>query len=525
MPMGFEIDVFVSYAHIDDQVMGEGQTGWISSFHRALEVRLAQLLGQHPKVWRDPKLQGNDVFGDTLLAEKLPRAALLVSVLSPRYVRSEWCTRELREFLRASEQTGGVRVADKVRVFKVVKTPIPLEEHPAELQTVLGYDFFTVEPDTGRPRELSQSAPPDAQRQYWARLDDLAHDIADLLKRLHSNGHGATAVAAGQPEPVEKEAVYLAETSFDLRAERDALKREIQGQGFAVLPDRPLPLVGDELAATVREQLGRCRLSIHLIGRGYGVVPDGATESVVALQNELAIERGSTGGPVAAGGAPAPEPAGFTRLVWLPAGLETDDERQRKLIESLRTDVRIQETGDLLETSLEDFKTVLVRHLRPPEPAARNEVDAAEAGAATGAGDAAADDDLRRVYLVCDQRDLGETGELEDLLFDRGFEVITPVFEGDEAQVRRDHEESLVACDAVLLYWGHGNDLWLRRKLREIQKSAGFGRKAPFRAKAIYLAPPDDPTKERLRTHEAAVLKGAGGFAPETFEPFFEQMR
>jgi hypothetical protein len=519
MPMGYDIDVFVSYAHIDDQVLGEGQTGWISSFHRALEVRLAQLLGQQPKVWRDPKLQGNDVFADTLLAEKLPRAALLVTVLSPRYVRSEWCTRELREFLRASEKTGGVRVADKVRVFKVVKTPIPLDEHPAELQRVLGYDFFTVEPDTGRARELSQSAPPEAQRQYWARLDDLAHDIADLLKRLHSNGHGA---AAGTlPEPDEKEPVFLAETSFDLRAERDALKREIQGQGLAVLPDQPLPLVGDELAATVREQLGRCRLSIHLIGRGYGVVPDGATESVVALQNELAIERGSAGGPGGAGADPATGGAGFTRLVWLPAGLETDDERQRKLIESLRTDARIQETGDLLETSLEDFKTVLVRHLRPPlEPAAG---EPAEAGAAGGS--AAAGDDLRRVYLVCDQRDLGEIGELEDLLFDRGFEVITPVFEGDEAQVRRDHEESLVACDAVLLYWGHGNDLWLRRKLREIQKSAGFGRKAPFRAKAIYLAPPDDPAKERLRTHEAAVLQGAGGFAPETFEPFFEQMR
>jgi hypothetical protein len=515
MPMGFEIDVFVSYAHIDDQVMGEGQTGWIASFHRALEVRLAQLLGQQPKVWRDPKLQGNDVFGDTLLIEKLPRAALLVSVLSPRYVRSEWCTRELREFLRASEETGGVRVADKVRVFKVVKTPIPLEEHPAELQKVLGYDFYTVEPDTGRPRELSQSATPEGQRQYWARLDDLAHDIADLLKRLHSNGHAA---AAGTlPETTEKEPVFLAETSFDLRAERDALKREIQGQGFAVLPDRPLPLVGFELAEVVREQLGRCRLSIHLIGRGYGVVPDGATESVVALQNELAIERGSTDGPGGTGGAPATGRAGFSRLVWLPAGLETDDERQRKLIENLRTDARIQGSGDLLESSLEDFKTVLVRHLRPPEEPTEP--------AAEARGAAASDDGLRRVYLVCDQRDLESTAELETLLFDRGYEVITPVFDGDEAQVRRDHEESLVLCDAVLVYWGHGNDLWLRRKLREIQKSAGFGRKAPFRAKAIYLAPPDDPAKERLRTHEAAVLQGAGGFAPETFEPFFEQMR
>ena len=28
-------DVFISYAHIDDQPMMEGQRGWISQFHRA----------------------------------------------------------------------------------------------------------------------------------------------------------------------------------------------------------------------------------------------------------------------------------------------------------------------------------------------------------------------------------------------------------------------------------------------------------------------------------------------------------
>ena len=511
MPAEFEIDVFVSYAHIDDEVLGEGQTGWISSFHRALEIRLAQLLGQQPRVWRDPKLQGNDVFGETLLTEKLPRAALLVSVLSPRYVRSEWCTRELRRFLEASEATGGVRVADKVRVFKVVKTPIPREEHPPELQEVLGYEFFTIEPETGRPRELSQSAPPEAQRQYWARLDDLAHDIADLLRTLHANGHGgAVGVGPSLDRPEPSEAVYLAETGFDLREARDAVKRELLEHGFRVLPDRPLPLVGPELEAFVREQLARCRLSVHPVGRSYGVVPDGATDSVVALQAELAVERGQ-----AARTAGKADP--FSRLVWLPAGLEIEDERQSELIGRLRDDARLQERGDLLETGLEDFKTALLRHLAPAEEEAVDDPAAP--------GEAAGEDELLRVYLVCDQRDLGATAALEDLLFDRGLEVVIPVFEGDEAQVRRDHEESLVLCDAVLLYWGQGNELWLRRKLREVQKSAGFGRKAPFRSKVIYVAPPAAPAKDRLRTREALVLREEEGVSAELLEPFLEALR
>ena len=39
-------DVFISYAHIDDQALTEGQKGWITQFHCILEVRLGQALGQ-----------------------------------------------------------------------------------------------------------------------------------------------------------------------------------------------------------------------------------------------------------------------------------------------------------------------------------------------------------------------------------------------------------------------------------------------------------------------------------------------
>ena len=62
------------------------------------------------------------------------------------------------------------------------------------------------------------------------------------------------------------------------------------------------------------------------------------------------------------------------------------------------------------------------------------------------------------------------------------FEVILPVFEGDEAQVRQEHEANLTDCDAALIYYGAGNELWLRSKLRELQKIAGYGRTKPMLA-------------------------------------------
>ena len=61
-----------------------------------------------------------------------------VSVVSPRYVRSEWTQRELNEFVKAAQQQGGVSLQHKARIFKVLKTPVPRDQQTAELQSLLG---------------------------------------------------------------------------------------------------------------------------------------------------------------------------------------------------------------------------------------------------------------------------------------------------------------------------------------------------------------------------------------------------
>src|SRR6266436_793195 len=135
--MTFESDAFISYAHLDNLPLIEGACGWVEDFHRALEVRIGQLRGKEPQIWRDPKLQGNDFFSDTL-TERLRGVAVLISILSPPYIHSTWTRRELTEFWNAASENGGVRIGDKARVFKVLKTPVPLDEQPPELQQLLG---------------------------------------------------------------------------------------------------------------------------------------------------------------------------------------------------------------------------------------------------------------------------------------------------------------------------------------------------------------------------------------------------
>ncbi|MDH3401979.1 MAG: toll/interleukin-1 receptor domain-containing protein [Acidobacteriota bacterium] len=489
-----ENDVFVSYAHIDNQPLVPDQEGWVSSFHHSLKVRLGQLLGREPRVWRDPKLQGNDDFAGEI-ADRFASVSTMVSVLSPRYVRSEWCLRELTGFLDAKRRGGDLTIANKSRLFKVTKTPIPLESQPEEIRGLLGYDFFSLDPETERVREYNLFSGPERERKYWSALDDLASDIARLLESEAAAAEGAPAPAMKSPAEGSGKRVFLAEATFGLREARDAVKRDLVQRGYTVEPQEALPPVASEIARRVPEILARCQLSVHLMGKSYGVVPEGANHSLADLQNRLSIER-------AAG-------AGFDRVVWIQPGVEAEDERQRSLLQALRTDPATLGGADLFETSLEELKAAILGKLAPKVTANGGSRAAAAGG-----------DGPSLVYLICDRKDIDEVRTVGDLLYDRGLEVALPIFEGEASEVRTDHEENLKICDAVLIYYGHAKSLWLRSKLRELKKIAGYGRTEPMRAKAILVAQPASPEKEQFRTHEAVVIKCPDSLSVESLEPF-----
>jgi hypothetical protein len=136
-------------------------------------------------------------------------------------------------------------------------------------------------------------------------------------------------------------------------------------QGYVVLPAQSLPLFAANIVEAVRADLARCRMSVHMVGQHYSLVPEGGTSSLFEIQHELAIERTAQGS--------------FARLAWIPRGLMTEDERQHRVIERLRMDQRVQPNADVLETSLHELQTVIDRWLKSerkviaapaPEPSA-----------------------------------------------------------------------------------------------------------------------------------------------------------
>ena len=80
-------DLFISYAHIDNQPLTPELDGWITRFHASLEPLLSMRLGRKVKIWRDNKLEPAQIF-EKEIVDHFRRTALLVSVPSPRYVES-----------------------------------------------------------------------------------------------------------------------------------------------------------------------------------------------------------------------------------------------------------------------------------------------------------------------------------------------------------------------------------------------------------------------------------------------------
>ena len=75
---GFSHDVFISYSHLDDQAVG-GE-GWVTSFHKRLQIELDEELGEKAAVWRDGRIGSADDFTADLEKE-LRGSAVLIAIV------------------------------------------------------------------------------------------------------------------------------------------------------------------------------------------------------------------------------------------------------------------------------------------------------------------------------------------------------------------------------------------------------------------------------------------------------------
>ncbi len=479
MAQGYENDIFISYAHVDNEALVSGQEGWVNLLHDRLSKRLHQLLGESVAIWRDPKLSGNEVFSETIRAN-LYNASLLVSVLTPRYLKSKWCQKELNEFYNRALDSGGITIDDKQRIFKIIKTPIHPEEPPHFLQESRGYPFYAEDSKSGRFREFGYDSGTNRDWRYWETLEDLAQDIKELIEKIRSQ-------SAAEPYPIVKPSgrmIYLAETTSTLHDQYLRLKRELQLNGHCVLPDNPLPHTS-KFREEVLSLISQCQFAVHLVGDTYGFVPEGESESLVQLQHRLT--------------------AGLPRVIWMPAGLTSPDERQQRFISFL-----LNQGCDLLQDKLEDLKDFIHAKISSPESPAEMKSAPDENGGRNA----------KVIYLVCDQSDYSVAAPVEDYLYKCGYEVLSF---SDDIDMQT-HIDNLMLCDAVLTYCGQTTDMWLQKKKSDLMKLPGYGRTKPMLAKGFYISAPRSDARDRFRIQDGVVIRNYSDFTPASLDPFVEEI-
>ncbi|MFM2377154.1 MAG: hypothetical protein RLZZ165_2251 [Bacteroidota bacterium] len=492
--MGFENDIMISYAWSDNEPPPmTNHEGWVSGFQRGLEYWLKQVMARPPRIWRDKSgMTGNTVFSSEL-DEVASKTAVLLAVLSEPYLSSEWCQRELENFVQAAESQGGLKLANDYRIFKINKLPVDRGAIPPRLSVITGFDFYEMDPETKVLAPLDPSLGDADRQRFIRRVYDVAVALARLIKQLESSAaavqpsestpardDGAAGQAtpaslsapAAQPAPGGGMTVFLPFVTRDLREVRDDLVAELTRRNCKVLPEEQSNEDDSEaFEKEARAQIASSAISIHLVGSRYGSIMEGETKSVVELQNEWAAEESRK--------------RDFKRLIWIPRTIGEVTGQQQAFLERLRTDREAIAGADLLEDSVENLKSIVLEMAM-----AKPKVEADP-----GEGEC-------KLYLMHDESDREAVREIRKALKDataggRPVRLLLPLFDGEAAALREVQRQRILECDAVMLFWGASSQVWVDGGLSEVRKSPAYGRSGGFKARhLVYISGTRTSAKE-----------------------------
>jgi hypothetical protein len=137
-----------------------------------------------------------------------------------------------------------------------------------------------------------------------------------------------------------------------------------------------------------------------------------------------------------------------------------------------------------------------------------------------------ADGGERFAYLICGEKDRKATIPLRKLLKVQGLDVQIPVFEGDSGVVRQNHQDLLAQCDAVIIFYGAGDESWKRTVDSDLRKIKGYRGEKPLSAVYTYLAPPATSDKEDLiEMEEPNLVNGLAGFSEPDLQPLLQTLK
>ncbi len=551
-PAADRYDIFISYSN-DDNLPSppKGEVGWVTHFDQLLEHFLREWRGD-PRIWRDNKITGADVIDDTILTP-LPHVAIMIAVVSPNYVSSSWCARELKAFCDAAQRAHpGIQVRNKSRIFKVLKVPLRRvrQLHPV-FTNLKGFEFYQTRDKDSRPMLFEPESGAEARQLFHDKVGDVAWEVIDVLELIEDYGAEQAVeitqlVAEPQDDSVsvdppktssdlpptsnddtkpvpelksERETirislakpqasavtVYLAETTPDLMTQRDNVRRDLLHRGYKVLQLSAELAQAEpaELEAGIDRDLRASQFSIHLIGNEFGDAPAQGIASFVELQDSRAA--------VWANKWPA-----FQRLIWIPANVKPQHHSQRRFVSGL-LDSNYEPNTELLRGCLEDFKTTIQDKITILQSNSLKQSDVVQGSPKVG--------------LICESLDEVSVQRLDDCLYEQDCDVMRAVVPAGATSLTSDQIKSIVDCDGIIFYVDNAALFWVQSRLHEMMALEQEHRKE-FKAVAVYIGGTRTDEKERFRTKKATVIKNfedapaaiLGPIPPNLLRPFIDKL-
>ena len=164
----FEFDVFISFSN-SDRIHVQAMSGVLSRY-------LTSFLGREPAIFMENDSVMSGQFDNEKIFETIDRSAVFIFVISSSSLKSEWFQREFE----AIEGAVGLQANQKSRILKVLTEPISLEDQPASLRNLLGYNFFETDSVTGKVTSFTFEPTGPIRKRYFGVIDSLARDIAQL---------------------------------------------------------------------------------------------------------------------------------------------------------------------------------------------------------------------------------------------------------------------------------------------------------------------------------------------------------
>jgi hypothetical protein len=462
----YDHDVFVSYAHLDDQ----GESAWVTNLVRHLDTEVRQRLGTKDlRIWIDHSLDGNRPLTPEIM-QAIRRSATLLVIMSPSYIASEWCVSERNAFLGFARDYVAAG-----RIFIVRCRDTDPKAMPAEFGDLIGFKFWTQDTGAGgvtRPLGLTDLKEP----AYFAGIINLSDKLAQKMKEMRAARVAGTHSAA----PAAAEHIFLARSTDDLETREGELVGYLTQAGLRLLPETWYREDDEhEFRGAMQADLNRCSAFVQLLSRlpGRRARFAGGRRFPV-IQHDIAKQIGK---PILQ----------WRELADDPAAVE--DEAHRELLEGARAG------------GFEEFQRAVVeaarRKAQTPKPRGANVA----------------------VFVNADRDDLGLARQLSDLLARQGVECYWPIIEGSPEKVRQDLEENLKVCDGLVLIYGASEPSWVRDQLRQGRKILSQRDRA-LAALAIYLGPPPQKTELAVALPGLITLDGRAGVHPEMLRQFVERL-